>query len=174
MTSIWTWTRLSRTLAAASASTSAACRWTPRWVICGPTARDVLEALFASVPGGNPTIADVARYRAYNQQITGTPARNLAGRQRHHQPDPVRLLHGLHRRGATGATPPVPGPYRVTARHAAGETVRRRCAAAVPAPGREVPGCVFLGGVLGRASRKASEGGTAGEDGRRLLHRPCL
>lgn len=36
-------------------------------------ARGVLEALFASVPGGNPTIADVARYRAYNQQIAGTP-----------------------------------------------------------------------------------------------------
>ncbi|MHA7156170.1 NtaA/DmoA family FMN-dependent monooxygenase [Arthrobacter sp. TMN-50] len=36
-------------------------------------ARGVLEALFASVPGGNPTIADVARYRAYNQQISGTP-----------------------------------------------------------------------------------------------------
>jgi FMN-dependent oxidoreductase (nitrilotriacetate monooxygenase family) len=36
-------------------------------------ARGVLEALFASVPGGNPTIADLARYRAYNQQIAGTP-----------------------------------------------------------------------------------------------------
>ena len=36
-------------------------------------ARGVLEAVFASVPGGNPTIADLARYRAYNQQIAGTP-----------------------------------------------------------------------------------------------------
>lgn len=36
-------------------------------------ARGVLEALFASVPGGNPTIADLARYRAYNQQVAGTP-----------------------------------------------------------------------------------------------------
>jgi FMN-dependent oxidoreductase (nitrilotriacetate monooxygenase family) len=36
-------------------------------------ARGVLESVFASVPGGNPTIADLARYRAYNQQMAGTP-----------------------------------------------------------------------------------------------------
>jgi alkanesulfonate monooxygenase SsuD/methylene tetrahydromethanopterin reductase-like flavin-dependent oxidoreductase (luciferase family) len=36
-------------------------------------ARGVLEALFASVPGKNPTVGDVARYRARNQLIAGTP-----------------------------------------------------------------------------------------------------
>ena len=33
----------------------------------------VLEAVFASAPGKNPTIADVARYRARGQLISGTP-----------------------------------------------------------------------------------------------------
>ncbi|MDR2256825.1 MAG: NtaA/DmoA family FMN-dependent monooxygenase [Arthrobacter sp.] len=36
-------------------------------------ARGVLEALFAAVPNGNPTIADVARYRARGQLVAGTP-----------------------------------------------------------------------------------------------------
>ncbi|MEE1621756.1 NtaA/DmoA family FMN-dependent monooxygenase [Zafaria sp. Z1313] len=37
--------------------------------------RGVLEAARASVPGGNPTIADLARYRAESMQIAGTPER---------------------------------------------------------------------------------------------------
>ncbi len=36
-------------------------------------ARGVLEAAIASVPGGKPTIGDLARYRAKAQQIVGTP-----------------------------------------------------------------------------------------------------
>lgn len=36
-------------------------------------ARGVLEAAIASVPGGKPTIGDLARYRAKAQQISGTP-----------------------------------------------------------------------------------------------------
>ena len=35
--------------------------------------KGVLEAIRASVPGGNPTIADLARYRAKSMQIAGTP-----------------------------------------------------------------------------------------------------
>ncbi|GAA3327412.1 NtaA/DmoA family FMN-dependent monooxygenase [Paeniglutamicibacter sulfureus] len=35
--------------------------------------KGVLEAIRASVPGGNPTIADLARYRAKSMQISGTP-----------------------------------------------------------------------------------------------------
>ncbi|MET1035361.1 MAG: NtaA/DmoA family FMN-dependent monooxygenase [Arthrobacter sp.] len=37
--------------------------------------RGVLEAARASVPGGNPTIADLARYRAESMQVAGTPER---------------------------------------------------------------------------------------------------
>ncbi|GAA3672732.1 LLM class flavin-dependent oxidoreductase [Arthrobacter ginkgonis] len=36
-------------------------------------ARGVLEAAIAAVPGGKPTIGDLARYRAKAQQIAGTP-----------------------------------------------------------------------------------------------------
>ncbi|HXD28651.1 MAG TPA: NtaA/DmoA family FMN-dependent monooxygenase [Arthrobacter sp.] len=36
-------------------------------------ARGILEAAIASVPGGKPTIGDLARYRAKAQQISGTP-----------------------------------------------------------------------------------------------------
>lgn len=36
-------------------------------------ARGVLEAAIASTPGGNPTIRDLAHYRAKAQQIVGTP-----------------------------------------------------------------------------------------------------
>ena len=36
-------------------------------------ARGVLEAAIASVPGGKPTVGDLARYRAKAQQIAGTP-----------------------------------------------------------------------------------------------------
>ena len=35
--------------------------------------KGVLEAIRASVPGGNPTIGDLARYRAKSMQISGTP-----------------------------------------------------------------------------------------------------
>ncbi|CEA06989.1 Dimethyl-sulfide monooxygenase [Arthrobacter saudimassiliensis] len=35
--------------------------------------RGVLEAIIASTPGRNPTLADVARYRTEAQQIVGTP-----------------------------------------------------------------------------------------------------
>ncbi|GER23373.1 monooxygenase [Zafaria cholistanensis] len=35
--------------------------------------RGVLDAVRDSVPGGNPTIGDLARYRAKSQQIAGTP-----------------------------------------------------------------------------------------------------
>ena len=38
-------------------------------------ARGVLEAAIAAVPGGKPTIGDLARYRAKAQQIAGTPER---------------------------------------------------------------------------------------------------
>ena len=35
--------------------------------------RGVLQAIIDSTPGGNPTLADVARYRTEAQQVTGTP-----------------------------------------------------------------------------------------------------
>ena len=48
---------------------------TPLGEINTEGARGVLEAAIASVPGGNPTVGDLARYRAKAQQIAGTPER---------------------------------------------------------------------------------------------------
>ena len=74
MTSTWTWMRSSPTSAAASESTWAGWTWTPRLGdVQTEGARGVLEAAIASVPGGKPTIGDLARYRAKAQQIVGTP-----------------------------------------------------------------------------------------------------
>lgn len=46
---------------------------TPLRGITTEGAQGVLEAVFASVPGEDPTIADLARYRANGQRIAGTP-----------------------------------------------------------------------------------------------------
>lgn len=46
---------------------------TPLGELTTEGARGVLEAAIASVPGGKPTIGDLARYRAKAQQISGTP-----------------------------------------------------------------------------------------------------
>ncbi|EMY34848.1 luciferase-like monooxygenase [Arthrobacter crystallopoietes BAB-32] len=46
---------------------------TPLGDVSTEGARGVLEAAIASVPGGKPTVGDLARYRAKAQQIAGTP-----------------------------------------------------------------------------------------------------
>jgi long-chain alkane monooxygenase len=46
---------------------------TPLGDVATEGARGVLEAAIASVPGGKPTVGDLARYRAKAQQIVGTP-----------------------------------------------------------------------------------------------------
>ena len=46
---------------------------TPLGELATEGARGVLEAAIASVPGGKPTVGDLARYRAKAQQIAGTP-----------------------------------------------------------------------------------------------------
>lgn len=46
---------------------------TPLGELSTEGARGVLEAAIASVPGGKPTVGDLARYRAKAQQIAGTP-----------------------------------------------------------------------------------------------------
>lgn len=68
-------------------------------------AQGVLEAVLASTPGGNPTLRDLAHYRAKAQQLVGTPeqiADQLEQWQdagidaEHHEPRAARLLRQLH------------------------------------------------------------------------------